>query len=58
MTTWTWRTSPTTNWGARTDINFLLLEIWDFLLQETWDFFLLEDSYGINTTWNTRPTIA
>lgn len=56
-TSWTGRTSPTTSWGARTDLWFLLMETWDFLLLETWDKFLLEESYSVNTSWTWRPTI-
>lgn len=55
MTNWQPITRPwPASWGARTDINFLLMETWDFLLLETWDKFLLEDSYNINTSWNWR----
>lgn len=51
------RTIPTTNYDARTDINYLLVEDLWYLLQEDWFKILLENSYNINTLYITRPTI-
>jgi len=58
MTTWTERTWVTTDWEARQDPEFLLMETWDFLLLETWDKILLEGSYDIETSWTPRPIIS
>lgn len=56
-TNWTSRTSPSTTWKSRTDVNFLVTQALDFLMTENDNYIVLQDSYTINTQYTVRTTI-
>ena len=56
-TSYNTRAIPTTNYWARTDVYFLMTQSLDFLMTQDDNYIVLQNSYTLNTQYNTRPII-